>query len=97
MPEGWRDGRFDVAGQRGVTGVAGELYRCTDEVQSNSPEIELRLSNLFSKISMEIAQSDASQSPDSVLYVKLVGNGKYIEAGEVPFNEIETVRRRWRG
>ncbi len=90
-PEDWRDGRFDVAGKRDLAGIAGPLQDCSQEPRDDSPAIELRLANNFSKISMKIGQSDDSKSSDSVVKVKLIGNGAYIDSSQVSFNKIQTL------
>lgn len=88
VPEGWQDGRFDVAGQRGLAGVSGLLSSCRYD-QDNHDTLELRLANRFEKISMKIGQSDESEQSDAVLNVRLVGNGKYIDSVKVPFNKVD--------
>jgi hypothetical protein len=91
-PEGWRDGRFDVAGKKALTGVAGPLTSCQDEASDDTSTIELRLANNFSNISMKVGQGDDSESSDSVVSVKLLGNGKYIDTVKVPFNQVNTLK-----
>ena len=91
VPEGWRDARFDVAGQQELAGVGGMLESCREQPDDYSPTIELRLANNFSKISMRLGQSDDSPSSDVDVNVKLVGNGKYIDTARVPFNKIQSL------
>jgi hypothetical protein len=88
-PEEWRDGRFNVAGKQALAGIAGPLNNCEEQASEYSPTIELRLANNFSRVSMKIGQSDDSESSDSVVYVKLLGNGKYLDSTQVAFNKIQ--------
>ena len=88
-PENWRDGRFNVAGKQSLAGVAGPLEDCSEEPEYNSPTIELRLANNFSKISMRVGQSDDSRSSDTVVKVKILGNGAYLDSTQVAFNKIQ--------
>lgn len=87
-PDAWQDGRYDVAGERGLGGVSGPLSYCRTD-QSEHETLELRLANRFKKISMKIGQSDESEQSDAVLNVRLLGNGKYIDSVKVPFNKID--------
>ena len=86
-PDAWQDGRFDVAGKRGLSGISGPLDSCQQD-QSDHETLELRLANRFKKISMKVGQSDESEQSDAVLNVRLLGNGKYIDSVKVPFNEV---------
>jgi hypothetical protein len=88
-PDEWRDGRFDVAGQKNVTGIGGDLSYCQEDQDENHPTLELRLANNFSKITMKVGQNDLSQSSDAVLNVQLKGNGKYTDSTRVPFNKVD--------
>lgn len=88
VPDNWRDGRFDVAGERGLSGISGELTDCSAD-QDGHTTLELRLANRFKKISMNVGQSDDSRQSDAVLNVRLLGNGKYIDSVKVPFNKID--------
>jgi hypothetical protein len=92
VPNGWRDGRFNVAGQKNLAGIAGPLEGCSEEADDDSPTLELRLANNFSNISMKVGESDDSKSSDAVVSVKLTGNGIYIDTVTVPFNKINTFR-----
>jgi hypothetical protein len=89
LPEGWRDGRFDVAGKQQLSGIAGPLINCEDDATESTTTLELRLANNFGAISMNLGQSDDSRNSDAVLYVKVLGNGKYLDATSVPFNKIQ--------
>lgn len=88
VPDSWRDGRFDVAGERQLTGISGTMTRCESD-QEDHLTLELRLANRFKKISMNVGQGDQSRQSDAVLNVRLVGNGKYIDSVKVPFNKID--------
>ena len=90
-PEDWADGRFDVAGQQDLAGIGGPLYRCRDEPSDSSDPIEIRLANNFTRLSMKVGQSDDSESSSSVVNVKLLGNGKYLDTVQVPFNKISVL------
>jgi hypothetical protein len=90
-PQGWADGRFDVAGQQDLAGVGGALKNCEDDASDSTATIEMRLANNFNKISMKVGQSDDSESSDADVNVKLIGNGKYIDTVRVPFNKIQTL------
>ena len=90
-PRGWADGRFNVAGQQDLAGIGGALKSCEEDASDSTATIEMRLANNFSKISMRVGQSDDSESSDSEVNVKLVGNGKYIDTVRVPFNKIQTL------
>jgi hypothetical protein len=88
-PDEWRDGRFNVAGKQAVAGVAGPLDDCEEQASDYSPTIELRLANNFSRVSMKIGQSDDSESSDAIVYVNVLGNGKYLDSTQVAFNKIQ--------
>jgi hypothetical protein len=90
-PEEWRDGRFNVAGKQALAGIAGPLNDCEEQSSDYTPTIELRLANNFSKVSMKIGQSDDSKSSDATVFVKLLGNGKYIDSSQVAFNKIQSL------
>lgn len=92
VPQDWRDGRFDVAGQQDLAGIAGRMADCDREPDDYSPTIELRLANNFSKIYLKLGQSDDSPSSEVELNVNLVGNGKYIDTARVPFNKIQSLQ-----
>jgi len=86
VPEGWVDGRFNVAGKTALTGVSGELEGCKDEADDETSTVELRLANNFSVLTMTVGQDDDSVSSDSVVTVRATGNGTYREEVKVPFN-----------
>jgi hypothetical protein len=90
-PDDWRDGRFNVAGKQAVAGVAGPLDDCEEQASDYSPTIELRLANNFSRVSMKIGQSDDSESSDAIVYVNVLGNGKYLDSTQVGFNKIQSL------
>jgi hypothetical protein len=88
-PEEWRDGRFNVAGKQALAGIAGPLGNCEEQASDSTATIELRLANNFSRVSMKVGQSDDSESSDAVVYVKVLGNGKYLDSTQVAFNKIQ--------
>jgi hypothetical protein len=92
LPEGWRDGRFNVAGKQQLSGIAGPLTNCEDDASDSTTTLELRLANNFGAITMNLGQSDDSSSSDSIMYVKVLGNGKYVDATSVPFNRVQPFR-----
>lgn len=89
-PEEWRDGRFDVASERGVTGISGPLRTCTED-DAKAEILELRLANNFSRLSMRFGQGNDSEGSDAEVLVRVVGNGKFIDSGRVKFNRLETL------
>ena len=91
-PEDWVDGRFDVAGQKDLSGIGGPLVGCREQPGEGTPTIELRLANNFKQISMQIGQSDDSPSSDVEVNVQLVGNETYIDSVQVPFNQVVPFR-----
>ena len=90
-PDEWRDGRFNVAGKHAVAGVAGPLNDCEEQASDYSPTFELRLANNFSRVSMKIGQSDDSESSDAIVYVNVLGNGKYLDSTQVAFNKVQSL------
>ena len=91
-PDDWADGRFNVAGQKDLAGIGGPLSNCEDEASDNSPTIEIRLANNFTRLSMKVGQSDESPSSESEVNVKVLGNGKYLDTVRVPFNKIANLQ-----
>jgi hypothetical protein len=87
-PDGWRDGRYDVADRKQATGIGGELSSCGDYAAS---VLELRLANNFTKLKLEFGQSNSSESSDQVLQVRIDTNGKYADQKTVPLNKIATL------
>jgi hypothetical protein len=85
-PDGWQDGRFSAAGKQDVPGVSGTVDDCADQADDNTPAVELRLANNFTKISMIVAQGDDSEQSDAILNVRAEGNGTYKDTAHVPFN-----------
>ncbi|TCC45074.1 hypothetical protein E0H75_31680 [Kribbella capetownensis] len=84
-PDGWRDGRYDVADRKQATGIGGTLNGCGD---SYGQVLELRLANNFSKIKLEFGESNSSESSEQILQVRLDGNSQYIDQKTVKLNQI---------
>jgi len=40
---------------------------------------------------MKIGQSDDSESSDAIVYVNVLGNGKYLDSTQVAFNKIQSL------
>lgn len=87
-PDGWHDGRYDVADRKQATGIGGELSSCGDNW---AQVLELRLANNFNKLKLEFGQSNSSESSDQVLQVRIDTNGKYADQKTVPLNKIATL------
>ncbi|TCC57569.1 hypothetical protein E0H73_29800 [Kribbella pittospori] len=87
-PDGWRDGRYDVADRKQATGIGGELDSCGDNW---AQVLELRLANNFNRLKLEFGQSNSSESSDQVLQVRIDTNGKYADQKTVPLNKIATL------
>ncbi|MFI6831619.1 hypothetical protein ACIBG5_31265 [Kribbella sp. NPDC050241] len=84
-PDGWRDGRYDVADRKQATGIGGVLNGCGD---SYGQVLELRLANNFSKIKLEFGESNSSESSEQILQVRVDGNSQYIDQKTVKLNQI---------
>ncbi|WP_405064416.1 hypothetical protein OG474_22930 [Kribbella sp. NBC_01505] len=84
-PDGWKDGRYDVADRKQATGIGGTLPGCGYE-----KTLELRLANNFGRLKMEFGQSNSSESSDLVLTVRVDSNGQYRDQKEVKLNQIAT-------
>jgi hypothetical protein len=82
-PDGWRDGRYDVADRKQATGIGGELRDCGD---SYTQTLELRLANNFTRFKLEFGESNSSESSDQILQVD--ANGQYRDQKTVKLNQI---------
>ncbi len=89
-PVEWRGGQFDVASDRGLTGISGPIRRCAED-EASAQTFELRLANSFSKISMRFGQANDSETSDAEVLVRLVGNGAFIDSRRVKFNKLDSV------
>ncbi|WP_432877410.1 hypothetical protein ACQPYH_28670 [Kribbella sp. CA-245084] len=87
-PDGWRDGRYDIADRKQVAGIAGQLQSCG---QDNGQTLELRLANNFTRLRFDFAQSNTSESSDQVLQVRIDANGAFRGQRSVKLNQIGTV------
>ncbi|HEY5822174.1 MAG TPA: hypothetical protein VIT20_09375 [Propionibacteriaceae bacterium] len=89
-PVEWRDDRFDIASDRGLDGFGGPVRRCaTDEASAQTAE--LRLANNFSRLTLRFGEANNSDSSDSEMLVRLVGNGAFITSKQVKFNKLESM------
>lgn len=82
-PDGWKDGRYDVADRKQATGIGGTLTSCNYE-----DALELRLANNFSRFKLEFGQSNSSDTSDLVLVVRIDANGQYRDQKEVKLNQV---------
>lgn len=82
-PDGWKDGRYDVADRKQATGIGGTLTSCNYE-----DALELRLANNFSRFKLEFGQSNSSETSDLVLVVRIDANGQYRDQKEVKLNQV---------
>ncbi|MFD7154244.1 hypothetical protein ACFV9C_06590 [Kribbella sp. NPDC059898] len=87
-PPGWRDGRFDVADRKQATGIGGDLSSCGDDI---GQVLELRLANNFTSLKFDFGQSNASESSDQVLQVRVDTNGQYRDLRTVKQNQIASM------
>jgi hypothetical protein len=88
VPPGWRDDRFDVADRKQASGIGGELQSCGDDV---GQVLELRLANNFKSLKFDFGQSNASESSDQVLQVRVDTNGQYRDLRTVRQNQIASM------
>lgn len=88
VPPGWRDGRFDVADRRQASGIGGDLQSCGDDL---GQVLELRLANNFKWLKFDFGQSNASESSDQVLQVRVDTNGQYRDLRTVRQNQIASM------
>lgn len=84
-PDGWRDGRYDVADRKQTTGISGTITYCGD---SSAQVLELRLANNFSRFRLEFGQSNSSDDSDQVLVVRIDANGQYRDQKSNKLNQI---------
>jgi hypothetical protein len=87
-PPGWKEGRYDVADRKQISGISGIVSACGD---SYAKTLELRLANNFSKLKLEFGQSNSSQSSDQILQVRIDANGEYIDQKSAKLNQITTM------
>jgi hypothetical protein len=88
VPPGWRDDRFDVADRKQASGIGGELQACGDNA---AQVLELRLANNFKLLKFDFGQSNASESSDQVLQVRVDTNGQYRDLRTVRQNQIASM------
>jgi hypothetical protein len=84
-PDGWRDGRYEVADRKQATGISGQLNGCGDLY---AQVLELRLANNFSRLKLEFGQSNSSESSDQILQVRIDANGQYRDQKAAKLNQI---------
>ena len=84
-PAQWKEGRYDVADRKQVSGISGIISGCGD---SYGKTLELRLANNFSKLKLEFGQTNSSNSSDQTLQVRLETNGEYVDSKSVKHNQI---------
>ncbi|WP_344176745.1 hypothetical protein [Kribbella lupini] len=82
-PDGWKDGRYDIADRKQATGIGGTLSGCGYE-----ETLELRLANNFGRLKLEFGQSNSSETSDQVLVVRIDANGQYRDQKSVKLNQI---------
>ncbi|WP_270255187.1 hypothetical protein [Kocuria marina] len=83
----WTEGRYDVADQGSVSGVAREVSTCG--LSDWAPTLELRLANNFDNMKFQVGQDNNSESSEQTLTVRVEGNGKQLDVQAVPFNEVQ--------
>jgi hypothetical protein len=84
-PDGWRDGRYDIADRKQVAGIGGLVDSCGDY---NAQTLELRLANNFSRLKLEFGQSNSSDSSDQNLVIRIDANGRYVDLRSAKLNQI---------
>ncbi|GAA0934850.1 hypothetical protein GCM10009554_21240 [Kribbella koreensis] len=84
-PDGWRDGRYDIADRKQVAGIGGLVDTCGDY---NAQTLELRLANNFSRLKLEFAESNSSDDSDQTLVVRIDANGRYQDLRSAKLNQI---------
>ncbi len=84
-PPQWKEGRFDIADRKQVSGISGIISGCGE---SYGKTLELRLANNFSKLKLEFGQSNSSDSSDQTLQVQVDTNGQYVDAKSAKLNQI---------
>jgi hypothetical protein len=84
-PDGWRDGRYDVADRKQATGIGGIVRLCGD---SSAQVLELRLANNFNRFRLEFGQSNSSDDSDQVMVVRVDLNGQYRDQKTSKLNQI---------
>lgn len=85
----WTENRFDVADEPDVSGIASEVSQCEITDYGPNAVLELRLANNFEKLNFSVGQSNSSESSDSTLVVRVVGNGDQIDIQRVPFDQVQ--------
>lgn len=90
-PIEWNDGQFDVASERGLTGISGPLRTCAED-EASAQTFELRLANQFSRFSARFGQANNSESSDAEMLVRIIGNGTFIDSKRVKFNKLESIQ-----
>jgi hypothetical protein len=84
-PDGWRDGRYDLADRKQVAGIGGLVNTCGDY---QAQTLELRLANNFTRLKLEFGQSNTSESSDQTLVVRIDANGRYMDQRSAKLNQI---------
>lgn len=87
--ENWEEGRFDVADETDVSGISSEVTECEISDYGPNAVLELRLANNFETLKFSVGQSNSSESSESTLVVRAVGNGEQIDIQQVPFDEVQ--------
>lgn len=82
----WTEGRYNVADQGSVSGIAREINSCG--LGNSTPTLELRLANNFENLKFKVGQDNNSASSDKTLTVRVEGNGKQLDVQSIPFNEV---------
>lgn len=83
----WTEGRYDVADQGSVSGIASEVSTCG--LGNSAPTLELRLANNFDNLKFKVGQDNNSASSDKTLSIRVEGNGKQLDVQTIPFNEVQ--------
>lgn len=84
-PDGWRDGRFDVADRKQVSGIGGLIRDCGESYQQT---LELRLANNFKRLKLEFGQSNSSPSSEQTMQVQVNTNGQYRDLKSAKLNVV---------
>lgn len=81
----WEEDRYEVVDRSDVEGLGVPV---TSTIQSSSVQLEYRLANRFSTLSLTVAQANNSQDSNQDLTVRVLGNEEQIGIQKVAFNKV---------
>jgi hypothetical protein len=83
----WEEGSFNVADRRSISGIAHSLDGCSN----GYARLELRLGDLYSRLTFKLGQSNNSVSSDRILTAQVQLNGRLVLSKSLPFNVIQSI------